>query len=154
MKNPRFQIVVSDYSSSVDEWKRALGAPRSELPKLNEQQKEVARKFGISDEEYARGLLAGLYGEERMRQRGQHLGEVVEEILGGLGEDYRLAAVTAQMFEGRWILRIQTPAKIVNVAVPRELADDVLDSGAIEEIDKLKAQVLSAVGRNELIARR
>lgn len=153
-KQQKFEVFVSDYSSSVEEWKRAMAAPRSELPPLSEQQREVARKFGVSDEEYARGVLAGLYGEERMRCRGERLGELVESILQGLGAPYRLAAIKAEMFNGRWVCRIETPERIANVAVPRELADDVLDSGATEEIDMLKNCLLAGLGRNELIARR
>jgi hypothetical protein len=152
-KQQKFEVLVSDYSSSVEEWKRAMVAPRSELPPLSEQQREVARKFGVSDEEYARGVLAGLYGEERIRSRGEQLGELVETILQGLGPTYRLAAIKAEMFNGRWICRIMTPEKIANVAVPRELADDVLDSGVREEIDRLKNCLLTGLGRDELIAR-
>jgi len=153
-KRQKFEVFVSDHSSSIEEWKQAMAARRSELPPLSEQQREVARKFGVTDEEYARGVLAGQYGEKRMRSRGERLGELVETILQGLGPAYRLAAIKAEMFNGRWVCRIETPEKIANVAVPRELADDVLDSGVMEEIDRLKNCLLAGLGRNELIARR
>jgi len=154
MKHASFEVVVSDYSVSVDEWRRAQEVRRSDLPELNQEQKEVARKFGVTEEEYARGVLAGLYGRERMSGRAQGLGEEVNKILEGLGPDHRVLAVVAEMFKGRWILRIQTPEKVVNVAIPRELADDVLDSGAVEDFEKLKTRVLSDLGKNEQAVRR
>ena len=153
-KNQKFEVFVSDYSSSVDEWKQAMAAPVSELPKLNDQQKEVAKKFGVSEEEYGRGVLSGQLGEVRMRRRGQGLGEVVQGLLDGLGPGYRLIAVKAEMFNGRWLIRIETPDKVANIALPRELADDVLDSGTMEEMEKLKVRLLAGLGRNELIMRR
>ncbi len=154
MKRVNFQVVASDYASSVGEWKRALEAPRAELPKLTSQQKEIVRKFGVTDEEYRRGLLAGLYGQERMRTRGQGLGELVEKILEGLGPGHRLVAVVAEMVKDRWVLRIQTPEKVANVSVPRELADDVLDSSVSDEVEKLRVCVLSGLGRKESIVKR
>ncbi len=153
-KQPTFEIVVSDAIISVDEWRRAQEARRSKLPKLNEQQKEVVRTFGVTEEEYARGLLAELYGQERMRGRGEALGEHVQEILDRLGEKYRVVAVLAEMVRGRWIVRIKTPDRVVGAIIPRELADDVLDSGDMDEVERLRVRVLSALGRNELIAKR
>ncbi len=152
-KQPNFKIFISGNSSSVEEWKRALQAPRSELPPLDDQRKEIARKFEVTGEEYARGLLAGQYGEERMQGRGQGLGEEVEKILEGLGPDHRLVAVVGEMFKSRWILRIQTPERVVNILVPRELADDVLDSAAMDEIEKLRQCVLSGLGRKKFIVK-
>ncbi len=148
-----FDVFVSGLSSSVEEWRRALNAPPSELPELNAEQKEIVRKFGITEEEYARGLLAGLYGQERMQKRGRQLGRAVEAILGDLGVGYQLKAVIAEMTKGRWVARIQTPEKIVNVAIARELADDIVDSNTVQDQEKLRVLLLSSLGRQELIGK-
>ncbi len=148
-----FEVIVTDYSSSVEEWNRALEAPRTELPRLGDEQKQVARKFGVAEEDYARGLLAGLYGQERLLGRGRELGQEVQRILDGLGSDHRVVSVAAEMFKGRWLVRIQAPERVFNVAVPRELADDVLDSGAMEEKETLRVCILSGLGRSELLSR-
>ena len=76
---------------------------------------------------------------------------MVEEVLGGLGPDYQLIAVVAEMFKDRWVLRIRAPQKIFNVEVQRELGDEVLDSSTLQDIDQLKNLLLSGVGREELI---
>jgi len=151
-KQTKFEVFVSGVSSSVEEWKRALEAPKSELPELSAQQKEIARKFGVSDEDYGRGVFVGSLGEKRIKSQGEHLGNVAEGILGALGPDYHLQAVIAEMVERRWILRIQTPEVIVPVEVPRELADDLLDSGTVDEVEKLKICLLSALERKKVIA--
>ena len=128
-----------------------MAAPKSELPKLEKSQREIARKFGVSEEEYARGVLAGKYGEGRIRERGIELGKRIKSILEGVGSDYRLATVCSEMFNERWLVRIVSPKKVANIAVPRDLADDVLDSGAKGELEKLRTLVLSEIGHSEFI---
>ncbi len=150
----RFEIVVSDFSSSVEEWRRAHQASEPELPALTDQQKEIARRFGVSEQDYARGVLAGKYGNQRMQKRGQTLGGCAVEILAGLGEKYKLLAVLWEGSRLRWMLRIETPDGVVGVPVPFELADDVIDSGVLEEMERLRQLVLRGVGRHDLLAKR
>jgi hypothetical protein len=149
-----FKIFVSDFSSSAEEWKRARTANDSELPELTEEQRKWAKQFGVTEKEYARGVLAGNYGQERTKSKGKALGELAEQILDGLGSDYKLLAVLWQGSRLRWLLRIQTPAQVFGVPVSFEMADDVLDSGILEEIEKLGIAVLAGVGRSDAIVKR
>lgn len=146
----RFEIVVPDYSSSVDEWQRAMQAAESELPKLTDEQKEVARKFKISAEEYARGVLAGLYGQKRMRDRAQRLGEWVQAILEEGGSGDRVTGVRYQMDRLRWILTIRTAEGEANIAVPREIVDDVLDWGLRDQVEDLRVRLRRGLGQSSV----
>jgi len=67
MQGQQFEIHIRSNSSRPEEWKRAMEASAEELKKhpLNEWQKETAKRFGITEEEYARGELAGVYGRQR-----------------------------------------------------------------------------------------
>ena len=144
----KFDVFVSDYASSVEEWKRAQVAPKSELPELTEQQKEIARKFGITEEEYARGVLAGRYGNERMQKKARALGEYAEQILGELGKGYKLVAIIWEGPKLRWMLRIETPSGVFGVPVPFEVADDAVDSAVLREIERLREIILAGVGQS------
>ena len=146
-----YEVFVSGLNTTVEEWRRALKAPNSELPALNAEQKEAARRFGISEEEYARSYLAGLYGQDRMIDRGFELGKAVEGILSDVEPGYQLKAVIAEMMKERWVVRIQTPQQIVNVAVPRDLADDIIDSDTVQDREKLRVLLMSSF---ELIGRK
>lgn len=152
-EEPKFKVFVQNLSASVQEsvedWSRAQKA--SDLPELSEGQKVSARKWGISEEEYARLLLAGHFRQERIRNRGKALGKLVEEVLGGLGPGYRLLAVTAETFQGRWVFRVETPQAIVNVRVLSEFADDLLGLRTLDDIEQLKNLLLRGLGRDELI---
>jgi hypothetical protein len=149
----QFQVFVSGMSGgSADDWKRAMNAPESELPELSEQQKDVARRMEIPEKEYARGVLVNKYSEERQIERGKKLGEHIDSILDGLGSSYyRLQALVREGLKSRWVARITTPKGIKNVAVPFEIADDVVDSDTVQDIERLKQIILKAVGREELI---
>jgi hypothetical protein len=146
MSRAHFEISVPDYTSSVEEYRRAQSAPKSELPELTEDQKVVARGFKISEEEYARGVLAGVYGRERQEARGRRLGEKVQKILDELEANDRVVRVSYQMDRLRWMLSIKTSQGVVDVAVPRDLGDDVLDSALKEQAEELRARVARSLG--------
>jgi hypothetical protein len=155
MKNSDFEIVVSDHTTSVEEWDRAQKAPRSELPKLSAEQKDLAKKFEIPEEEYARSVLAGMYGDDRMKSRARRLGQVVQRMVGTLGKgQYRVKAVIAEMFKGRWVVSLRGDDTQVNVAIPRELADDVVDSFTTDDIAELKKKLLASLQVAEAVAKR
>ncbi len=130
-----------------------MSAPKSELPELSAEQKDFAKRFGVSEEDYRRGQAAGQYGNERMRDKGHRLGEQVEQILENLGKNYRLAAVLWEGSRLRWLLRVETPERVVGIPVPFELADDVVDSGILLEIEKLEQIVISGVGQGKSSSR-
>jgi len=153
MNRASFEISVSDFTSSVDEYRRAQCAPKSELPELTDDQKAVARGFKISEEEYARGVLAGVYGRERQRSRGRRLGEAVQSILSVPGRSDRVVRVSYEMDRARWIVSIESAGGAVDVAVPRELVDDFLDSSMREPKEQLQARVARALGLSSTLAK-
>jgi hypothetical protein len=148
-----FEIVVSDYTSSVEEYRRAQQAPRSDLPPLSDDQRAAARGFKISEEEYRRGVLAGIYGRKRQQARGRRLGEEVRKILSDLGSDDRVVRVAYEMDRLRWVVSIEASGRILDVAVPRELADDVLDRALREQTEELRARVARGLGRTVAVAK-
>jgi len=140
-----FQIRIPGYSSSADEWRKAQRAPTSELPQLTGEQKEVAQKFGVTEEEYARNVLAGMYGRQRMRNRAQALGEAVQDVLQGLSGGYRVVAVSRNVDRLGWVVRIETSKEDVDVFISQEMADDFLDSGSTDDKERLRARVVSSL---------
>jgi ribosomal protein L31E len=149
MGSSKFEIYIPEYSSSIAEWRKAQQAPQSELPQFTADQKEVARTFGITEEEYARNGLAGTYGRRRMRERAQALGEEVQRVLEDFGRVDRVIAVSKDMDRGVWRVRIETPKRDVDVFVSQELAEDLFDSGSEQERERLRARVVSSLEESE-----
>ena len=153
MASPHFDVFISGVTGSVEDWQKAMNAPKGDLPVLNQEQKDVARKMGMSEEEYARGVLVGQYGEARQKQRGMKLGKHVEEILDSLGQPYRLEALIREGVNLRWIARINTPQAPKNVAIGTDLASDIIDSAAVQDLERLRVLILEALDRKDLLGR-
>jgi len=152
MATQHFNVYIRGTGGGLPEdWKRAMHAPEEELPKLSKEQSEIAKRMEIAEKDYARGVLAGTYAEQRNKIRGELLGERVDQILSGLGPGYVLSAVIREATELRWIARIATPKGIRDVVIPLELAEDVIDSPALEVLERLRRLILPAVGREELV---
>ena len=141
----QFEVIVYGGPTSLKDWQRAQEAATSDLPSLNEAQKEVAYKFGLTEEQYKRSYLSLLYGQERLRDRTESLGSAIQEILARTGKDYRVTSIAAQMDRERWIVEIDRNRQVVQIAIPRELGDDFLDSHLAEYGNKLAALVISGV---------
>jgi hypothetical protein len=153
MQSANFQVVVTTSSISPEDWVQASNTSASQLPKLTAEQRRVAREFKISEEEYARGEKARLYGEERIHARGYQLGQTAGKLLAEVDRKYKLVRVTSEMSKARWVLTIDTPRGLVNVFVPRNVADDVVDWGARPAIDGLRSCLAYGLGSGDPGAR-
>jgi hypothetical protein len=150
--NSDFKVYISGPSSTEDEWGRALNAPVAQLPPLSDEERETAKRYGGSGEEYRRSKLAGAYSEERLRSKAKVIGERAQEILSRWASDCRLEAVSWQGSKLRWVLRIiEAEKKTATVSIPAELGDDIVDARSEQDVERLKNLVLFGVGRQELI---
>ena len=152
-QNSSFEVVVSGGSTSVEEYRQAMAAPKSELPELTEAQKLVAKKLGLSEEEYRRGVLADRLGDSRVRARGKKLGEIIQSVLDGFGDGYRVEAIKAEMVKFQWLVRIGNAEREVVISVSRDLADDVIDSGRSERAERLKHLLRTSLRNEEYAAK-
>jgi hypothetical protein len=127
-----FEVFVLSPIGSEQDWKRVLEAEKSGEPVV-----------------YPAELA-----EQRLRDRGRRLGERVESILSGLGSEYQLSAILWEGFKSRWLIRLKTPNRISEIPIPAELGDGVAESGAIDDLERVKNLVLFGAGRQDLIFRR
>ena len=148
---PKFEIHVPGFPGSMDDAKQAKGVPASELPRISDEEHEIARKWEISDEDYRREKLAGIYARQRIETRAIALGKQVEEILSALEPGYRLARVTWNSDTSSWRLEIETPQGKQNVILSSELVNDALDAQTRRELQRLRNMVWFGLGRRDLI---
>jgi hypothetical protein len=141
-----FEIWVSNFAISVEDYDRAQRAPKSHLPKLSAEEKAMARRFRIPEEQYARRLLAEDYGRDRQKDRGRRLGEGVQDIVTALARSGRVVRVAFEKQRARWVVRVESSGGPVDIAIPCELADDYLDYVFPGTRDQLKGRVSEALG--------
>lgn len=147
-----FEVYISGSTSSSEDWRRAMEAPERELPSLNEEQKEVARKFEMSESEYARGVLVHEIGEKRQQERGKKLGRHIAQILERYRPGYRLDALMRKGVDDVWLARIESAGHLNLIRIPLDTADDVVDSGDVEILTKLKSLLLGELDRLNMSA--
>jgi hypothetical protein len=51
----------------------------------------------------------------------------------------------------RWLARVEVGGKVFAVAIPMELADDIIDAGSDQDTNRLRNLVFFGVGRQDLI---
>jgi len=137
-----FEIYLSGYPESA----RPLP-----LAELTQEEKELAQKFGVAEEQFQRSKLALAEKADRIRARAVELGNLVVTILEPLGSGYRLESLARNIDTLSWTLRIQTPVGPVNVPLSWELVDDVLDYRTKTEFNRLRNMVWFGINRPELI---
>lgn len=120
-------IRVIGSSTTLDEMERARLAPKSELPKLTKEQRDFIRRFGGSEEEYARSLLAGIYSKERWYQRAEAFRDAVLATLPHLAKGAELRQVTFDVGKRRCALEISHQGREVGCIIPMSTVDDLLD---------------------------
>ncbi len=73
----RVDIKVINIPGSGADWKLAGTANEDELPELNEDQRSIARAYGIPERDYQRSVLARQIAEGRYRRYAQRFGELL-----------------------------------------------------------------------------
>jgi hypothetical protein len=152
MDHTGFNVVVLGATGSPEEWRRALRAPTSDLPALDTEQRENARRRGVSEQDYARGVFLEKVAEERWRERGQRLGELAQAVLKPLESEYRVVTVLAEVLRQRWTVRFEGHGTIMDVHLAGKLVDDLLDYNAVEDTETLRVKLLKGLGRSEFVA--
>jgi len=132
------EVVVLGSSTSVEEWERASRVPKKELPPLTDEQKEWARKVGLSEEAYARSLLAGRYGAERIKARAEVLSTILEDMLKRLAPGVKLGLLVFDLGKDRCIVQLKKGKREVRVSFSEDLAADVLDVRDLQSLRELE----------------
>jgi hypothetical protein len=133
----KFEITVSGSRISARDWIRASKTSREEL-----------REQGLS----TRDELAQAFAEQRILSRGRVFGERLEGIVAALGNEYRLVGLVAEPDKERWLVHVHTRLGVASVAVSEALVDNVIDSGALQDLDELKNHLRTWLSREDLIA--
>jgi hypothetical protein len=141
----QFDVVIRGGSTSVEDYRRAMAAPKSELPKLSAVQNTVVKKLGLPADEYRRGVLAEQFGESRLIEQGKKLGAMVQVLLDELGSGYEVDAIQAEMAKFRWLIRVVNAERVIVAEIPRDVAADALDSESGRAVGLLKKYLFTTL---------
>jgi len=143
------EISVHGWKASSSDWEAVRKLPKDQLPPLTEQQKEVARKLGVSEEDYARSALAGERTQNTLLAKTETFARLLEKKLCELGSKASVENVALQILDDRFEVLLRVNGKLLPLRIKEEIVDDILESGSAEAEEKLSKILSRTVGVRE-----
>jgi hypothetical protein len=94
------QISVQGWKASAGDWEAVRSIPTNQLPELTEEQKAVARKLGISEEDYARSYLAGERTQSALLAKTEMFARLLTKKIYDSGFKATVESVVLRILEG------------------------------------------------------
>jgi hypothetical protein len=126
------KIAVQGWRASSSEWDAVRGIPPADLPALTDEQREVARKLGVAEEDYARSVLAGQRTQEFLLQKAEALAKFLENRIANEGRHVRVDRVVLDVVEHRFIVELDVNGKSRILRIGENIVDDYFDSGSMD----------------------
>ena len=126
------EIIIDGWRAGGDERQQARSVPASDLPRLSEAQKQVAKKMGISEEDYARSAYAGRLNQERLLEKTRRFAEILDSKLRSKIEGARIDRIRLVSIEHEYRIEFSVNDKKVLFRVPEEMVDDFIEGGSAD----------------------
>ena len=126
------EIIIEGWRAGGEDRKEAKSVPASQLPPLNDAQKEVAKKMGISEEDYARSTFAGKRNQDRLLEKTRRFAEILDGKLRSKFEGSRIERVRLVTIEHEYRIEISANQRKFVFRVPEEMVDDFIEGGSAE----------------------
>ena len=78
------EIAVDGWRSSVAEWNAVRSLAVDELPPLSREQREVAKKLGVAEQDYARSAVVGERTRETLLRKAERFARLLEQKMQAL----------------------------------------------------------------------
>jgi hypothetical protein len=143
------EISVQGWRASPSDWKAVRGIPKEELPPLTAEQKEVAQKLGIPEEDYARSALAGERTQNSLLAKTETFARLLEQKIHDLGFKAVVENVVLQILEHRFDVSLTVNGKELPLRIKEEIVDDLFESGSADAEDKLSRILKTTLGPRE-----
>jgi hypothetical protein len=131
------EIAVDGWRSGVADWDAVRNLPAEQLPQLSDEQRAVARKLGISEQDYARSVVAGERSRESLLVKTERLARLLEQRIAALGIGGRVNRVTLRTFEDRFDIEVQVNGRVLPLRIDEAIVDDYFDSGSADAEQRL-----------------
>ncbi len=143
-----FQVIPAGTPVLPEEWQRAMAAPVSELPVLDERQKAEVKRRSLNEEQYQRlKILMRRFAEEREIEQATKFGEFVQAILDPIDPLYGVSSVSRRgvplgwrvtvSYDGRDFFEFQSHFDVVETLVS--------DCATPDELRTFRSNVVNGV---------
>ena len=123
------EIVIEGWRAGSEERQEAASVPAGKLAPLTDDQKSVAKKMGISEEDYARSAYAGRRNQDRLLDKTKRFAGILEGQLRSKVRDGRVNRIRLVTIEHEYRIELSIDGKTVPFRVAEDLVDDFLEKG-------------------------
>jgi hypothetical protein len=131
------EIIVDGWRSSAGDRDAMRNVPMEQLPALSEGQRQVARKLGIPEHDYARSVLVGERNQEGLLAKTERLARFLEQRLAKAGLDAQIERVVLRTVQGRFEVELRINGKDVPLRIDEALVNDYFDGGSLDAEERL-----------------
>ena len=124
------EISVDGFRGDSGSREAVRSIPASELPHLNDAQRDVARKLGSSEEEYARMLLAGEKNQEKLLRKTERVARLLRQMLQRISSMAEVKSVALRVFQERFDIEIASGNEEIGLSIDERLIDRYFDEGS------------------------
>jgi len=126
------EIIIEGWRAGGQEGREANRLSVSELPALSDEQKKVAKRMGISEEDYARTTVAGKRNQERLFEKTKRFAAILNDKLVSKLEGARIERVWLVTIERENRIEISANGRKLVFRVPEEMVDDFIEGGSAD----------------------
>ncbi len=134
------EIAVDGWRPGPAERDAVRNLPAEQIP-LTHEQREVARKLGVPELDYARGAEAGRRSQEALLAKTEKfarlLARLLEERVATLGGGGKINRVTLRTIHDRFDVEMQINGRIVPLRVEESIVDEYFDAGSTDAEQRL-----------------
>lgn len=131
------EIAVDGWRAGAAERELARSLPSDQLPRLTAEQRSVAKKLGIPEEEYARSVVAGERNRDALLIKTERLARLLEQRIDGLGIGAHVNRVTLRTIQDRFDVEIQINGRVLPFRIEESVVDDYFENGSKEAEERL-----------------
>lgn len=143
------EISVQGWKASPSDWEAVRKLPKDQLPPLTEEQRTVAHKLGISEEDYARSALAGERTQNALLATTETFARLLQKKLQDIGSKATVENVVLQTLEGRFEVLLRLNGNLLPLRIQEGIVNDLFEGGSAEAEEKLSRILRSTVGVRE-----
>jgi hypothetical protein len=139
------EITVEGWRAGRDERSEAARVPASNLPELTDAQKRVAKRMGISEEEYARSTYAGRLNQGRLIEKAKRFASVLRSKLESKIPGARIDRVRLLTLEHEYRIDISLEDKKAIFRVTEDMVDDFMERGFANVGESIERNLETAI---------
>jgi hypothetical protein len=124
------EISVRGGRISPTEWDAIQALPKEELPPLSPEQKQVAQKMRIREEDYARSSLASKRGAENSLDKAERFARFLKERIKNREAGATLRRVSLDDPQEKFEVEVQVDGRPLQFRVAEKVVDDLFESGS------------------------